>query len=301
MDNFITRLAYLGVIEITGDDASSFLQAQFTSDIDQLPDRHSQFSAWCNAAGRVIASFIITRTADRYYLILPVDILNAVCRRLKMYVLRARVSLVDMTDSHHCLGTYMPDTATGLDELINWDYSSIKVPVPNDPARAILITAKNEVPSFLAGIAAHGIKITTDGQWLLQDIAAGIPWIYTQTSEQALPQELNLESLGGLSYNKGCYPGQEIIARLHFRGRQKRSLCTAYIETAGPVPVTGAKLPGQTDTQSAGSILYGVRESEGLVRILAVIDTEQAGTDSLALGDGELLHFSPVSPQADTR
>lgn len=298
--DYITHLTSLSIIEISGDDASSFLQAQMTGDINKLKDGESQFSAWCNAAGKVIATFIVSRNIDRYYLILPVDILDTVYRRLKMYVFRAKVNLSYMTNSHTCLGACMQNPETVQNEFINKVFSSIKIPVPNDPTRVIFISANNEMPALFAGIAAHGTRIIPDESWQITDMTTGIPWICHATSEQFLPQELNLEPLGGLSYNKGCYPGQEIIARLHFRGRQKRQLCTGYIQTSGPLPAPGINLPSQTESQTAGAILNCVRESDSLVRVLAVIDTEKTGTDTVTLGNGDLLHLTLVSDQSDS-
>lgn len=291
MNSYVTPLPYLGVLEINGEDARDFLHGQLTSDISQLVEGQTSWSAWCNAQGRVIATFIITQTAGHYYLILPIDMIETVCRRLKMFVLRSKVKVDDISERYGCLGIKIDQSEFDLHELLNWDFSIVHAAVPNDPTRAIWITARNEMPTLFAGLGAHGIPITDDLQWSLQDIESGMPWIHLQTSEQFLPQELNLEPLGGLSYSKGCYPGQEIIARLHFRGRQKRRLFTG---TIGTPLATGTTLLTPAGTQTAGVVLGSTRKSSNNIRLLAIIDTGLASTDVVMLEDGTSLHVTPV-------
>jgi len=293
VNNYISRLAHLGVIEVNGEDAASFLQAQLTSEIDQLADQQSQFSAWCNPRGRVIANFIVTRSGSHYFLIIPVDLIETICKRLKMFVLRARVSILNRTDEYGCLGVYTDDALTNIDQLVNWDYSAIKVTIPQYPARTILISARNEMPSLLSGMAAHGIEIVEVYRWQLLDIQTGVPWIYPTTSEQLLPQELDLENTGALSYNKGCYPGQEIIARLHFRGQVKRGLYTGQFKSRDSIPVPGMKLFTGAKTRSIGILINSVRESADNIASLAVINIDAAGKQTMVLEDGGVFHPFP--------
>lgn len=269
MNNYVTHLPSLGILEISGNDARSFLHGQLTSDILSLEEGQSSWSAWCQANGRVITTLLITMTAGHYYLILPADMAEAVHKRLKMFVLRAQVKVDNISDRYACLGAHIDPAETEADP-INWDFSIIRARLPNDEQRTHWITGRSELTALLSGLASNGIRIINDQRWQQQDINSGIVWISAATTDQALPQELGLEQLHGLSYDKGCYPGQEIIARLHFRGRQKRQLCTARSDTPA--------LPGTTVSNATGTntglVLAAAREIDGKTLLLLLVDTE---------------------------
>lgn len=269
MNNYVTHLPSLGILEISGDDARSFLHGQLTSDLLSLEEGQSGWSAWCQANGRVIVTLLITMTAGHYYLVLPADMAEAVHKRLKMFVLRAQVKIDNISDRYACLGASIDPAETDADP-VNWDFSIVRARLPNDTRRTIWITARIEIPALISGLASNDIRIINDLHWQLEDIKSGIAWIGAATTEQALPQELGLEQLRGLSYDKGCYPGQEIVARLHFRGRQKRQLCTALSET----PATPGTTVSNATGTNAGLVLAVAQESGGNNLLLLLIDTE---------------------------
>lgn len=301
MNSYTAPLISLGIIEIYGEDARDFLHGQLTSDIRLLTEGQSAWSAWCQANGRVIATFIVTLAAGHYYLILPVDMVEATCRRLKMFVLRSKVNIDDITGSHGCIGVNLDRNEFKPDELLHRDFSIVPAAVPNDPARAIWITAHHELPALFAGLDAPGTGTIDEQRWRLQDVLAGMPWVHTQTSEQALPQELNLERLGGLSYDKGCYPGQEIIARMHFRGQLKRRLCKGTLESGHPLPAPGTKLSGATETHSAGLVLTAARGPDENAYLLMIVDTGLATGGTAGLENGTLVHYVPIAVPAGSR
>ncbi len=174
---------FLTPIKIDGADASGFLHGQFTTDVTGLVPGQAGLSAWCDPKGRVIATFILARSDETFWLLLPGALKEAFSKRLKMYVLRADVNIVD----------------TGIE--------TEKIP---------------ELPTYPSGIDADSLETTS--------IRQGIPWLRPETSGRFLPQELNLDELDAVSFTKGCYPGQEIIARLRYRGKVKRRLCHATTE-----------------------------------------------------------------------
>ena len=283
MNPYLTSLPSFGVIEVSGEDASAFLQGQFTSNLSAIDEHGHQFSAWCNAQGRVICTLRVILHDNRYLLVLPRELIASVCQRLKMYVLRSKVVVTDQSSHYCCIG---------------------QSGIPTDPEvlAAIRVTLDSDRTLMLV-TADQQISVTTPNAeqlWQLADIRAGIPWICPQTSAELLPQELALEPLGALSYNKGCYPGQEIIARLHFRGRVKRSLYQGYLEPTGIEPEIGAKIIGHTGAQTFGLVVNRVRESQSRVAVLAVIDPDLAATDTLQLESGVTLHYEPLHLPAES-
>lgn len=168
---------FLTPIKIEGADAAGFLHGQFTTDVTGLASGQAGLSAWCDPKGRVIATFILARLNGTFWLLLPEILKDTFLKRLKMYVLRANVVIVDAA----------PEDIPQLPDLPVTD---------GDLSETALIRQ-------------------------------GIPLLHPETGGRFLPQELNLDKLGTVSYTKGCYPGQEIIARLRYRGEVKRRLCHA--------------------------------------------------------------------------
>jgi tRNA-modifying protein YgfZ len=292
---YLTSLPSFGVIEVSGEDASAFLQGQFTSNLADIGDQGHQFSAWCNAQGRVICTLLVIRDNHRYLLVLPDTLIENVCQRLKMFVLRSRVVITDQRSRYRC---------AGLGDMADMNYTApgvIRVAVAGtESGRHLLIATTDDLDSFRRDT---NLPVTPDIQdhWQLADITGGITWIYSQTSGEILPQELDLEPLGALSYNKGCYPGQEIIARLHFRGRVKRRLCQGQITSDTTTPAPGVIVINQSSGQTVGHVLYSARASANEVRLLCVIDLELAADNTLKLDSGEPLHYTPHRTLADAR
>ena len=203
---------FLIPIRIEGADAADFLHGQFTTDVTGLAPGNSGLSAWCDPKGRVIATFILVRREEAYWLLLPGILKEAFIKRLKMFVLRADVVITEAR----------PEDAP------QWPY--------------------------LRG---------TDGDFSETTfIRQGIPWIFPATSGRFLPQELNLDRLDALSYTKGCYPGQEIIARLRYRGQVKRGLCHATTDNMSLLQVGTALLPAGKK-RNIGTVVNSVATDNG--------------------------------------
>lgn len=219
-------------ITIEGADAATFAQAQFSSNLASLDDGHWQFSAWLDAQGRVRAFFHLLRLDKEHLrLLLRGGHAHALAESLQRYVFRAKARV----------------TAQPAAQLATAD------PLP---AGALAI----EGSTLVLGCGSHSMVLGTlgDEQWRLPQVRAGWPWLAGDTSGQLLPPWLNLEGLGATALDKGCYPGQEIVARMHYRGGNKRQLCrvhlsqrvapgqTLTVEDAAPIQLLDVVAVGQT-------------------------------------------------------
>ena len=206
---------FLTPIRIDGADAAGFLHGQFTTDVTGLAPGQAGLSAWCDPKGRVIASFILARLDEVFWLLLPGALKEAFSKRLKMYVMRADVNIVD----------------AGVE--------TEKIP---------------ELPTYPSGIDADALETTS--------IRQGIPWLNPETSGRFLPQELNLDHLDAVSFTKGCYPGQEIIARLRYRGAVKRRLCYATTDSKTPL-APGTALIASGEEKNIGAVVNSTTTDKG--------------------------------------
>ena len=260
-ERFIPSLPSLALIEASGADAPEFLHGQFTNDVLGLEDGKATLSAWCNPKGRVIATFLLCRSGDRYWLALPQALKTAFLRRLKLYVLRASVHIAVADEGLTLAGMIGAPAgrAAGVFPVV-----SSGAGLNND--LAIVIAAPETLREWRTGSEGN------EQAWDAANIRRGIPWLGEQTSERFLPQELNLEALGALSYDKGCYPGQEIIARLRYRGEIKRLLRRATAEGDLALrPGAGLTLPGETKT--IGAVISAVSGPDGS-ELLVVVERD---------------------------
>ena len=202
------RLTRYGLLAVTGADARAFLHAQLTNDIANLPADRAALAGWCTAKGRLLATMLVIPSADGFFLQLARDLAPAVAKRLSMFVLRSKVKIADETDGWAQYGFWDADGAvTG----VAWAADAVTIGVGE---RRFLKIGK--------GIA-QDCKASEDA-WTLQEIRAGRPWISAATQDQFVPQMVNLETVGGIDFQKGCYPGQEIVARAQYRGQVKRRM-----------------------------------------------------------------------------
>jgi len=202
------RLNRYGLLAVTGADARAFLHAQLTNDIESLPPERAVLAGWCTAKGRLLASFLVIPAPAGFLLQLARDLAPAVAKRLAMYVLRSKVKVADESDAWAQYGIW--DAEPGV-AGVAWDGDTVTVRVAE---RRFLKIGKSLSESCKAG----------EDAWTLQEIRAGRPLISAATQDQFVPQMVNFEQLGAVSFQKGCYPGQEIVARAQYRGQVKRRL-----------------------------------------------------------------------------
>ena len=231
-------LAHLGVIEVGGAEAATFLHQQLTSDVKHLADGEAQHSAWCSAKGRMLASFLVFRSGSNYRLQLSADLLPAILRRLQMFVLRSKVNIVDHSDARQIIGVSGPRAeealhAAGLavpGAALSSVAAADALVIRLDSQRFELLASSAAAPELWQALLSVARPVGTRvWQWL--DVDAGLPLITGGTREEFVPQMANFDQLGGVSFHKGCYPGQEIIARTQYLGKVKRHLYRAHSST----------------------------------------------------------------------
>lgn len=199
------RLTRYGLLAVTGTDARAFLHAQLTNDIENLPAERAALAGWCTAKGRLLASFLVIPSRDGFLLQLARDLAPAVTKRLSMFIFRSKVRIADESDAWAQYGAWQP-----APRLV-WDGDTVTVPV--DERRSLKIGKGLSLPAT-----------RSEDDWTLEEIRAGRPLISAATQDQFVPQMVNFETLGAINFQKGCYPGQEIVARAQYRGEVKRRL-----------------------------------------------------------------------------
>jgi hypothetical protein len=232
--NGVTALSHLGVIRAEGPEAADFLNGQLTQDFALLGPTEARLAALCTAKGRVIASFIgIRPQPERVLLVIGRDILPATLKRLSMYVLRAKLKLSDASDEfmlHGLTGTAL--TANGVDagappgRCCHVGDASVISLYPSDRVPRALRIAP-------AGSAEPEGPALDPALWQWSEVRSGIVTVSAPIVDAFVPQMLNYESVGGVSFKKGCYPGQEVVARSQFRGTLKRR--TYLVQAPAPL------------------------------------------------------------------
>jgi hypothetical protein len=195
----ITPLPYLTIHKVSGVDAGGFLHAQLAADISALADGQSCFAAYCSPRGQVIAVLLVCRQDPAWFIITQASLASLVANRLRMFVLRAKVHIEALPEMQ----------VAGLNEH-EITTSQAAVFKPGSVSLRYVLTAPG---------VAHGAALM---RWRLEEIRRGISWLQSETSERFLPQMLGLDRIGAVSFSKGCYPGQEIIARSRYLGKLKR-------------------------------------------------------------------------------
>jgi len=263
----IHALAHLAVLEVAGSQAGQFLQGQITCNINDVIEQAGSLAALCTPQGKVISTFLLVKTAMAYWLIMPEALLATVKNRLQKYILRADVRLTDHSDSLCLLG--LVDESQGEALFACTQTPTLSINLGN--RRLLLAEPGQAIEIWTEKTGQQGFIPTDSSQWRYLDIAAGLPWLAPETSDQFIPQMLNLDKLGGISFNKGCYTGQEVVARTHYLGKAKRGLgllaCDPPVEPPANAPI--ADSAGQT----VGRVLNAARHG-GSARLLCVLPTD---------------------------
>jgi folate-binding protein YgfZ len=257
----IAPISHLGVIRATGEDAAGFLHGQLTQDFALLDARHARLAAFCTAKGRMLASFIaFKRSADEILLICDRSLLAPTLKRLSMFVLRAKCKLSDATADFTLLGLAGSATAPFLaagtapwTKKTEQDISVVALyPAAGQP-RALWVAP--------VGTSAPAGPQLGEAQWLWSEVQSAVATLSAPVVDAFVPQMLNYESVGGVNFKKGCYPGQEVVARSQFRGTLKRR---AYpVHAAQPLAV-GQEVfaPGDLE-QATGTVVQAAAAPGG--------------------------------------
>jgi folate-binding protein YgfZ len=221
-------LSHLGFLAVTGQDAASFLQGQVTCDLNEVTETQSQLGAYCNLQGRIIASFRIFQWKSEYYLQMPKEVIAPTLLAFKKYAVFSKVALRDASEEIACLGVLGEKAIASLN--ISADTHVIKI--ESTPPRIEIIATPSVIEDLQAELQQQKITETNLDVWRLEDIRAGIPTIYSQTIGLFTPHDINYPALHGVSFNKGCYLGQEIVARMHYLGKLKQHLYRISLDTS---------------------------------------------------------------------
>lgn len=292
----VTELPHLGVIRVTGDDAVTFLQGQLTQDVALMGAHEARLAAFCNAKGRMQASFVVFKRGEDLLLVCSRDILPATLKRLSMFVLRAKAKLSDASAEFSLYGL-----AGNAIELIAGSQRPVWAKADIDAANVVFLHPGAGQPRALwcapaASPAPEGPRIPlAEWQWL--GVQSGIAMITQPIFEAFVPQMLNYESVGGVNFKKGCYPGQEIVARSQFRGTLKRR---AYVAHTAGSPVVGQEVFHASDAgQPCGLVAAAAPNPAGGFDVIVSMQTSAAadaegGRLTLASATGEALALLPL-------
>jgi folate-binding protein YgfZ len=278
--NGVTVLPHLGVIAVQGEDAASFLQGQLTQDFVLLGPSEARLAAHCSAKGRMQASFIGFRHGDDILLVVSQDILAAAMKRLSMFVLRAKAKLRDATaefELHGLAGDAAEDGATRIPpwgRVESGGASIIGLYPADGQARCLRLAAAGE-PAPAGPLLDHAL-------WLWGEVRSGVVTITAPLVEALVPQMLNYESVGGVNFKKGCYPGQEVVARSQFRGTLKRR---AYLAHSPQAMQAGQELFHESDpSQPCGIVAQAAAAPGGGWDAIVSIQIAAALGGGLAVG-----------------
>jgi folate-binding protein YgfZ len=276
-------LSHEAVIAVRGADAVAFLQGQLSTDIEALTPTVSQFSSWSNAKGRVVTLLRLWQQDDTLYMTLPGQLLATVLKRLSLYMLRSKVTLMDAGSALARKGLAGKE-APALLTLIGWP-APLNENTISSKNGATIVRLHGTIPRYaISGpvdvivglqesLEAAGVRSAGYHDWTLLKILAREPTVYPETSEHFVAQMLDLDKLGGIDFKKGCYIGQEIIARAHYRGGVKRHLLQGRSEKAqGLAP--GSALHAEGQAQPVGEVVDARRDAQGIWQLLAVVQDE---------------------------
>ena len=301
----IADLSYLGVIAARGADAETFMQGQFSNDVRLVTPEQSQMTAYCNPKGRMLAAMRLFQRGDRYLLSLPHSLLEPTLKRLRMFVLRSDVTLDDASDELARMGIAGPGAESLLGEQIPNLPGEPDQVIQHDELTVIRINGvqpRFEIHGPAAPMQALWERFNDKARpvgyaaWSWLDIMAGVPMILPENLEAFVPQMVNLHSLGGISFKKGCYTGQEVVARMHYLGKLKRRMYRAHVDVDTP-PAPGDALYGTGGSEeSAGKVVLAQPSPHGGVDLLAVlqISSVEAGPIHLGNPDGPELEFQEL-------
>lgn len=293
----VAPLTHFGLIGFSGADARSYLHKQLTSDVDHLAAEQAQYSAWCSPQGRMLASFLLFRREADYLALLSNELVEFIEQRLRIYVLRAQVKIADRSADHRIIGLSGPRAAAvlrdaGLDAPATVMTTAAEGSVIRlDETRYLVVAGAEAAPRIWRRLSAGAVPADAAAwQWL--DVAAGIPWICAATREAFVPQMVSFERIGGLSFSKGCYPGQEIVARARYLGKVKRHL----YRTRADEPLQAGMPIFSGTPEPCGQIANAAAAPGGGYDALAVILEDAAGQGGLraALAEGGIALADPV-------
>jgi folate-binding protein YgfZ len=289
----------LGVIAVSGNDAAAFLQGQLTNEVVKLGAEQLTFNGYCTAKGRLLATFRCWRDEQVIYLQLPRELVASVVKRLSMFVLRAKVNVVDDSASWITWAIFGNGAAARLEQVFGSIPAGAGDCLRMGPVRLarlaagatlaerfLLLAPSAEAASMQARLA--GLPQVPSGVFWWSEIDAAVPTVFAATQEKFVPQMINFEVVGGVSFSKGCYPGQEVVARSQYRGKLKRRMQRAR---CGVATLAGADVFAVGEDEPVGNVVMAASHPEGGIEVLFECTLEKA--------EAPLRLHSPDGPALD--
>lgn len=298
-ETIVAPLLHFASLHFTGDDAIEFLHGQLTADIRALPLNAGTFGAYCTAKGRMLATFWLVRDATGLSMLLDAGIASMIHKRLSMYVMRSKVKIAHQAATHVALGIAGKNADAALRRLGLAGLPAARSVIRSidgdqwwalDDGRALGLIGLDRAPAIWSTITGEARPVG-NACWRWLDVAAGIPWLSARTQDELVPQMANLELIDGVSFTKGCYPGQEIVARTQHLGKIKRRMVLASVITADP-PLPGEAIFGEDlGAQASGLVVNAAPAPSGGHDVLAVMhmSTAQGSVAHLRALDGPRL------------
>jgi len=302
---FFCPLSHEGVLAVRGVDASKFLQGQLTCNMDYLSDAKATLGARCTQKGRMQSSFRILLEGDGVVMAMASELIEAQLLDLKKYAVFSKSKLTDESPAWVRFGVNDGQAALaslGLhlaDEIDSVARANDLIAIRVSPARAEIWVrvGADDVRNRLAAQLPEGSL----NDWLLGQIRAGIGQVFGQTREEFIPQMINLQAVGGVSFKKGCYTGQEIVARMQYLGKLKRRLYRLTLEGTG-LPEPGTELFSPVHASSAGNVVIAARSGDA-VELLAVLQADAVENGQIHLGtpEGQPLQLAELPYTLDAK
>lgn len=295
----VAPLADQGLIRAGGEDAAGFLHNLMTNDINHIAPDAARHAGLCTAKGRLIASFLIWREGGDYLLQLSADILPGILKKLSMYVLRSKVKLAALADERVLIGVAGPQAAALVQDLgaapgnVMATAAFAGGTAVQVDAQRFVLAVHADAATALWGRLALQAKPAGVAAWRLGEIAAGQPRIVAATQEAFVPQMVNYEiaAVGGVSFQKGCYPGQEIVARTQYLGKIKRRMYRAILDTAFPAG-TDVFTPESGDQHCGALVLTAPAPAGGPGGYECLVVVQSSGAEA-----GEIHVGKPDGPR----
>ncbi|MCI0668519.1 MAG: folate-binding protein [Methylococcaceae bacterium] len=289
----VSQTCGYAVLAVTGRDAAAFLQGQTTCDVLGLQPNSATHGAICNPKGRVLSTFLLFIHEDGYWLVLPETLAVSIEKKLRMHVLRSKVGIENVTDSVAIFGQCCasrperfertwPESSDRRYPLVHAENWQMVKTAPNQ--WLFIGSAESAEQHWNELVALDGYAETSCEYWNLLCILNGIPRLGIETSEEFIPQMINLDALGGISFKKGCYTGQEIVARTHYLGKLKRRMFLAATRS-DQLPGPGDPLFVSGNEQSIGQVVNAAWLHRPELRLLIVLQIEQTVSGSIHLPD----------------
>ena len=254
------KLEHLSVIKVSGEDADEFLQGQMTQSTEAINNDLLHLTSFCNPQGRVLATALIQSWNEAYYLILSSDLIDDLITCLNRYILRSKVYLTK--EEINIFGINVSEKNNSDQSFIQSKNQSLRS-LANDDSRLILLSYNDEEEQF---------QTISKEDWIIQDIKTGLPLINKINTIKYIPQMLNLDDLNAISFTKGCYTGQEVVARVQHRGKVKQRMYQLEIETDDFV---SPQVEVRNIDKKVGSVVMSAR-SNNICHALAVISIDYA-------------------------